>query len=266
MKVNSIIKSSSQKASHKLSTATVSDEVFGSKENNKLLAQAIRVYLSNKRQGSSKVKTRGEVIGSRRKIWKQKGTGNARHGAKSAPIFVGGGIAHGPTGLENWSRKLSKTMKKKALITALSLQSENIFVTGTLNDLDGKTKTAATLLKDTNLSGKKVLVVTNGDNLLVRRSFNNIQSVEVIDDTLVNALDIASTDAIILSQESVKALESRLVSGEDKKAKAEEKPVAKTSAAKTKKVAAKNVPAKKAESKPTKKAAAKKTEKKVKKA
>lgn len=264
MKVNSIIKSSSQKASHKLSTATVSDEVFGSKENNKLLAQAIRVYMSNKRQGSSKVKTRSEVVGSRRKIWKQKGTGNARHGAKSAPIFVGGGVAHGPTGLENWSRKLPKSMKKKALVSALSLQSDNIFVASTLGELNGKTKSAATLLADTNLSGKKVLVVTNGDNMLVRRSFNNIQKVEVIDDALVNALDIASADAIIISQESVKALESRLVEAEEKKEKVEAKPAAKTTTAKAKKAApAKKTSAKKA---PVKKTATKKTEKKAKKA
>ncbi len=196
---------------NKLSTITVSDEVFGSKANDQLLSQAIRVYLSNKRQGTSKVKTRGEVTGSRRKIWKQKGTGNARHGAKSAPIFVGGGVAHGPTGLENWTLKLSRHMKKKALIVSLSLQSDNIFVTDNLTDFDGKTKTAAKLLKDLNIFGKKVLLATEGNNELVRRAFGNIQKVNVMDSSLVNALDVASVDAIILSKEAVKSLEERLV-------------------------------------------------------
>ena len=196
---------------NKLSTITVSDEVFGSKANEQLLSQAIRVYLSNKRQGTSKVKTRGEVTGSRRKIWKQKGTGNARHGAKSAPIFVGGGVAHGPTGLENWTLKLSRHMKKKALIVSLSLQSDNIFVTDNLTDFDGKTKTAAKLLKDLNIFGKKVLLATEGNNELVRRAFGNIQKVNVMDSSLVNALDVASVDAIILSKEAVKSLEERLV-------------------------------------------------------
>ena len=196
---------------NKLSTITVSDEVFGSKANEQLLSQAIRVYLSNKRQGTSKVKTRGEVTGSRRKIWKQKGTGNARHGAKSAPIFVGGGVAHGPTGLENWTLKLSRHMKKKALIVSLSLQSDNIFVTDNLTDFDGKTKTAAKLLKDLNIFGKKVLLATEGNNELVRSAFGNIQKVNVMDSSLVNALDVASVDAIILSKEAVKSLEERLV-------------------------------------------------------
>jgi len=196
---------------NKLSTITVSDEIFGSKTNDQLLSQAIRVYLSNKRQGTSKVKTRGEVTGSRRKIWKQKGTGNARHGAKSAPIFVGGGVAHGPTGLENWTLKLSKHMKKKALIIALSLQSENIFVTDNLADFDGKTKTAAKLLKDLNIFGKRVLLATDGNNELIRRAFGNIQKVNVMEGSLVNALDVASSDAIIFSKDAVKSLEKRLM-------------------------------------------------------
>jgi len=196
---------------NKLSTITVNDEIFGVSANGQLLSQAIRVYLSNKRQGTSKVKTRGEVTGSRRKIWKQKGTGNARHCAKSAPIFVGGGVAHGPTGLENWTLKLSKHMKKKALIVALSLQSENIFITDNLADFDGKTKTAAKLLKDLSISGKKVLLATNGNNELVRRAFGNIQRVNVMEGSLVNVLDVASSDAIIFSKDAVKSLEKRLM-------------------------------------------------------
>lgn len=196
---------------NKLSTITVSDEIFGSKANDQLLSQAIRVYLSNKRQGTSKVKTRGEVTGSRKKIWKQKGTGNARHGAKSAPIFVGGGVAHGPKGIENWDLKLSRHMKKKALIVALSLQSENVFVTENLADFDGKTKTAAKLLKDLNIFGKKVLLATDGNNELVRRAFGNIQKVNVMEGALVNALDVASSDAVIFSKDAVKSLEKRLM-------------------------------------------------------
>ena len=181
MKLKSITKTNT------LSTVTVSDEVFGAPANEQLLSQSIRVYLSNKRQGSSKVKTRGEVVGSRRKIWKQKGTGNARHGAKSAPIFVGGGRAHGPTGLENWTLKLSRGMKKKSLILALSSQSDNVFVSGSLSDLDGKTKSAIVILEKLKVSGKKILVVTEGDNELIRRSFKNIQRVEVMESSLVNA-------------------------------------------------------------------------------
>src|SRR5690554_4960009 len=98
-------------ATSKASSIEVSDAVFGQKANPTLLAQAVRVYLSNLRQGTSKVKTRSEVSRTRAKWYRQKGTGNARHGARSAPIFVGGGVAHGPNGQQNWTKSLSRKMK-----------------------------------------------------------------------------------------------------------------------------------------------------------
>lgn len=92
------------------------------KENRTLLAQAIRVYESGKHPGLSKVKTRGEVRASKRKIYRQKGTGQARHGAKSAPIFVGGGKAHGPKGVKR-VLSLPRKMRQKALKIALSMKA-----------------------------------------------------------------------------------------------------------------------------------------------
>ena len=204
MKVTSIT------ASNKFSTVSVSDEVFGAAINESLLSQAIRVYLSNKRQGTSKVKTRGEVIGSRKKIWKQKGTGNARHGAKSAPIFVGGGVAHGPKGIENWNLSLSKVMKKKALIAALSAQAENVVVADNLSEIEGKTKKAAQFLDTINVTGKKVLLILDTNSTDVLRAFNNIQEVTVIQDELVNALDIASVESIVMTKVALKNIEARL--------------------------------------------------------
>jgi len=205
MKVTSIT------SSNKFSTVSVSDEVFGAVVNQALLSQAVRVYLSNKRQGTSRVKTRGEVTGSRRKIWKQKGTGNARHGAKSAPIFVGGGVAHGPTGMENWNRDLSKKMKKKALITALSAQAENIVVTAGFPDISGKTKNAAKFLESINVTGKKVLLILDVETAEVKKAFDNIQRVKTMQDDLVNALDIASADSIVMTKAALKNIESRLI-------------------------------------------------------
>lgn len=204
MKVTSI------SATNKFSTVTVSDEVFGAAVNKELLSQAIRVYLSNKRQGTSRVKTRSEVIGSRRKIWKQKGTGNARHGARSAPIFVGGGVTHGPTGVENWDRSLSKNMKRKALISALSSQAENIVVTASFDSIEGKTKQAAQFLKSINASDKKVLIMIDTDNEQVRRAFQNIPKITVMQGSLVNALDIARADQIVMTKSALKSLEERL--------------------------------------------------------
>lgn len=214
MKVTSIT------ASNKFSTVTVSDEIFGAAINKELLSQAIRVYLSNLRQGTSRVKTRSEVTGSRRKIWKQKGTGNARHGAKSAPIFVGGGVAHGPKGIENWNLSLSKMMKKKALITALSAQAENIVVADSLSEIEGKTKNAARFLETINVTGKKVLLVLDEASSEVIRAFNNIPEVTVMQDALVNALSVASVESIIMTKSALKNIEVRLSTKVQKEAPA----------------------------------------------
>src|SRR3972149_1654690 len=104
-------------------------ERFVEKENLPLLAQAIHVYEARLHPGLAKVKTRGEVIASTRKVYRQKGTGGARHGAKSAPIFVGGGVAHGPKGVKR-TLTLAKGMRAKALDLALSLaaKEEKVFV------------------------------------------------------------------------------------------------------------------------------------------
>jgi large subunit ribosomal protein L4 len=217
MKVTSIT------AANKFSTVTVSDDIFGAAINQDLLSQAIRVYMSNKRQGSSRVKTRSEVIGSRRKIWKQKGTGNARHGARSAPIFVGGGVTHGPTGLENWSLDLSRKMKKKALIVALSAQVENIVVTDNLSEIEGKTKNAAKFLDTLNVTSKKVLIILDTDTKDLLRAFKNIPRVTIIQDDLVNALDIASADSIVMTKLALKSIEARLTVKEKEVAKTETK-------------------------------------------
>src|SRR4030067_2701068 len=83
-------------------TVTVSATYFKAKANPALVTQALRIYQSNQRQVTRKVKTRGEIDRTTQKVWRQKGTGRARHGSRRAPIFVGGGVAHGPTGQENF--------------------------------------------------------------------------------------------------------------------------------------------------------------------
>ena len=197
-------------SSNKFSTVSVSDDVFGVAINQNLLSQAIRVYLANKRQGSSKVKTRGEVARTKKKWFKQKGTGNARHAARSAPIFVGGGVAHGPTGIENWSLSMSKKMKRKALSVALSAQAENIIAVETLDHLGGKTKQAAAFLNTIKATGKRVLLVLDEAQSPVRSAFNNIPRTTTIADCLVNAHDIVSADVIILTQAALENIQDRL--------------------------------------------------------
>lgn len=189
---------------------SVNEAVFAAPVNQVLLAQAIRVYLSNQRQGTSQVKTRSEVSRTTRKWYRQKGTGNARHGSKKAPIFVGGGVAHGPTGQENWNRSLTRQLKRKALISAMSAQADNMIVASGLSDLSGKTKEAVELLSKMKIEAKKVLIILADFDEQVLRSLRNLAQVQIAQADQVNVYDIASADQIVLTKEAVEVIEKRL--------------------------------------------------------
>lgn len=239
-------------ATSKNSTIEAQDSIFAAKSNPSLIAQAVRVYLSNLRQGSSKTKTRSDVARTKAKWYKQKGTGNARHGSKNAPIFVGGGVSHGPNGSENWLKGLSRKMKSQALRVALSMQIEKIIVTDNLNGLSGKTSEAAKLLNKMIDEKGKILVVLADESGLLRRSLQNISRVLTVPVTELNALHIASADTIVFSKDALTALETRLAKV-SKTEKVEKKAAVKT-------VEVKEAPVKKAVVKkaPLKKVAAKK--------
>lgn len=214
------------------STLTVSDSVFGAKISTTMIAQAVRVYLANQRQGSSKTQTRSEVSRTKKKWFKQKGTGNARHGARTPSLFVGGGVAHGPTGHENWSLKLSASQRKSALSSALSAQVEHIVVSDDINQLDGKTVSAQKMLTKMMPEAKHILVVLPKADARVVRSLRNLEKVYITSADRLTTYEVAYADAIILTKESVKVLEARL----EKKAKAEkgEEPVKEKAPAKEK--------------------------------
>lgn len=205
MKLNKISATGSK------SSVTVSDQVFAVKVNPSLLTLAVRVYLSNLRQGTSKAKTRGEINRTKKKWYKQKGTGNARHGARSANIFVGGGVAHGPKGETDWTLKMSATMKKKALQGALTVQVEKILVSDAFNNLNGKTKEAALILRKLAVAQKdKVLVLLPENTLEINRSLRNVEQVLVRNVRLLNTLDVLTADKILMTSEALKKLEERL--------------------------------------------------------
>lgn len=194
----------------KKSTTTVSDALFASDVNKTLLSQAIRVYLSNLRQGSSKVQSRGEVSLRRGKVYRQKGTGNARHGSKNAPIFVGGGVAHGPKGNENWTLRLTQKLKHKALLSALSLQAEKSVVMDDIMSLDGKTKTASEMLKVVAPDDESILIVVSERTDLVDRSLRNLPNVLVRTANMLNALEVGSSSKLIFTKKAIESLEARL--------------------------------------------------------
>lgn len=184
-------------------------EIFGGKINQALLRQALRVYLNNQQGHHAHTKTRGEVKYTTAKVWKQKGTGRARHGAKSAPIFVGGGVAMGPR-KRSVVLDLPKKMKKAALISALSLKVKEGQVMGLtgLDKASGKTKEAVKLLGKV---GKKTnLVVGDPQMVNAQRAVRNIPGVKFTSGLELNTLDVVKFQNLMITKEGLSQLESRL--------------------------------------------------------
>jgi large subunit ribosomal protein L4 len=194
------------------------------KPNLRLLSHAIHVYEDRTHFGLAKAKTRGEVAISTRKIYKQKGTGGARHGAKSAPIFVGGGAAHGPTGIKRVLH-LSRSQRNKALFFALNYKASNsrvVFAEG-LEKIK-RTKDAVnfidSILKDKAWKNRKNIVVALSEkNAQSLKAFRNIKGVITDYYKNLNAYKIFLANVLIVDKE---ALEEKLAKNEEKKEKIKE--------------------------------------------
>jgi large subunit ribosomal protein L4 len=189
------------------------DKLFG-EQNQAILAQAVRIYTSNSHQKTSKVKTRGEVQGSTRKIYRQKGTGNARHGAKYAPIFVGGGIAHGPKGVRPENMILPKAMRRAALAAAMQVKLSDKSISGLsgVKKFSGKTASMVNLLSTVaRHPAKSVLLVTNQKATPLYLALGNLQGVSMKRAALVNALDLISADHLILTKQALATITQRAI-------------------------------------------------------
>ncbi|PIZ68222.1 50S ribosomal protein L4 [Candidatus Roizmanbacteria bacterium CG_4_9_14_3_um_filter_33_18] len=194
-------------------TIELPKDVFAATENKSLLAQAVRVYLVNQRQGNVKVKTRSEVTGSTRKIYRQKGTGKARHGAIKAPIFVGGGIAHGPK-QKDYNLKFNKKEKKLALYGALSIKLKEKKIFG-LDEkaltMSPKTKTVANFLKVLKLVGKNNLMILkkiSGKNNLVL-AMRNISNISFVDVNSLNPYLILKSSSLIFVENALEVFNDK---------------------------------------------------------
>jgi large subunit ribosomal protein L4 len=193
-------------------TINLPKEIFGVEVNGKIMSQAVRVYLANKRRGTVKTKSRGEVKISTRKIYRQKGTGRARHGAASAPIFVGGGIAFGPRP-RDYSLKLSQKMRKVALFSALSskLKDGEIKIVTGLEKLEPKTKLFADVVSNLSLSGKKnqILLVTpkpGKDYESVVKGARNLEGLRITSSNLLNTYDVLAYKNILFMKTAVEVV------------------------------------------------------------
>lgn len=201
-------------------TLNLPKEIFGAKVNKSLLSQAIRVYTTNQKIFLGKTKTRGEIKASKAKIYRQKGTGRARHGAISAPIFVGGGIAFGPT-FRKVRLNLPPKMKKVALISALSAKAaaNNIVGVSGIEKANGKTKEIARLMSSVILpfggpqtSDKKqisALIVTGEKMDNVVRGSRNIPNARVLPVNLLNAYEVLKHQMLLITKEAVDSLSGK---------------------------------------------------------
>jgi len=192
--------------------AKLSKDVFGLEvTNHQLVRQAYDTYLANGRDNLAVVKTRGLVSGGGRKPWKQKGTGRARFGSSRNPIWRGGGIVFGPTGLENYSKKLPVASKRLAIRQALSLAAGagKITVIEKLASREGKTADIVKLLAKLGANRTVLIVVTDKTPELVRATAN-LQDVKLVSATYVNVFDVMNADMVILTADAQKAVEAWL--------------------------------------------------------
>jgi len=186
-------------------------EIFDVKGNLKVLAQYVRIYLANQRQGTASTKTRGEVAGSTRKIYRQKGTGRARHGSIKAPIFVGGGITFGPKP-RDYSLKLNKKMKKLALYLALTLKNKEGKIIGLADEfmqIEPKTKVFAQFLNNLGLEKEKILLLTpDGEKRNLILAVRNLPNLKYQNATSINPYTILNSDRVMIIEDALKVIKN----------------------------------------------------------
>lgn len=184
---------------------TLEASLFEVKANPALIHEAVVAQQANSREAIAHTKTRGEVIGSSKKPWKQKGTGRARHGSTKSPIWVGGGISFGPRNDRNFSLKINKRAKRKALAMVLSekVASERFVAIDSLDLKDGKTKELASILKNLPISKKKTLIILPPAQKDVALAAKNMKGIETMPANTLNVVDLLKTDVVLISKEAV---------------------------------------------------------------
>ena len=195
----------------KKSSIEVLDKIFSSKINKKLVNSVLYKTNANYKGRHAKTKQQNEVSGPTSKIYAQKGTGNARHASRKAPIFVGGGVAHGPKGeLSYKKRKLNKSEKKQSIASLISdkYKNNNLLILSDFSSQIKKTKEMNLILKKFEIFNAIIILdKTSKDN--IEKSIRNIPNIKVTDINHFSAFDIVKFKKIIFTETSVKELEKR---------------------------------------------------------
>lgn len=190
---------------------TLNKEIFGVEPNDHAIWLDVKSIQANQRQGTHKSKQRNEVSGTTKKLKRQKGTGGARAGSMKSPVFVGGGRVFGPQP-RDYSFKLNKKVKRLARVSALSYkaQDNNITILENVNFSSPKTKEAVSLLKNLELTDKKVLLVTEQTNKNLFLSSRNLQRSKVVSASDINTYDILNAQNLVLTEGALPVIENIL--------------------------------------------------------
>jgi large subunit ribosomal protein L4 len=183
------------------------EEIFGYPYKQHLIHEAVQAYLAAQRAGTHKVKTRSEVSGSGKKLWRQKGTGRARTGDIRNPKWRKGGTVHGPVP-RSYEKDLSRREKKNALKSALSrkLAEESLVVLDGLEVGSHKTKDLLARLEKLGISGKKALLVDRLDNYNLALASRNVKALKTVDALAVNVYDVVDRSFLVVSEDALARL------------------------------------------------------------
>ena len=189
----------------------VLDKIFSAKVNKKLVDTVLYKTNANYKGRHAKTKQQNEVAGPTSKIYAQKGTGNARHASRKAPIFVGGGVAHGPKGqLAYKKRKLNKSEKKQSIASLISdkVQNNNLLVFNDFNSEIKKTKDMDIILKKFQITNS-IIILDKTSKEKIEKSIRNIPNIKVTDINHFSAFDIVKFKKVVFTETSIKELEKR---------------------------------------------------------
>ena len=195
----------------KKSSIEVLDKIFSAKINHKLVSSVLYKINANYKGRHAKTKQQNEVAGPTSKIYAQKGTGNARHASRKAPIFVGGGIAHGPKGqLAYKTRKLNKSEKKQSIASLISEKTKNkdLLILNDFKNQIKKTKEMHLILKKFEITDS-LIILDKSSKEKVEKSMRNIPNIKTTDINHFSAFDIIKFKKIVFTESSVKELENR---------------------------------------------------------
>jgi len=190
---------------------SLKDNIFNTKVNKYLVHQAVKRYLANRRRGTASTKNRSEVRGGGAKPWKQKGTGRARAGTNSSPIWVGGGIVFGPAP-RDYSFSLPKKMKVAALKSVLSdkLENKEIIIVDELSLEENKTSKMVEILINLQAFKKPLIIIEEEDNGIAQAA-RNIKGVQVLPVSKINTYDLINHEKIIITKKALKRIEEVLI-------------------------------------------------------